>query len=36
MKIHYLGHSEFVVEMQNAEKKPVKILSDTWLSDYAF
>lgn len=36
MKIHYLGHSEFVVEMKNNEWKSVKILCDTWLSDYAF
>ena len=36
MKIHYLWHSEFVVEIKNNEWKAVKILCDTWLSDYAF
>lgn len=36
MKIHYLWHSEFLVEIQNSNKETVKILSDSWLSDYAF
>lgn len=36
MKIHYLGHSEFVVEIQNSSGKTIKILSDAWLSNYAF
>ncbi|MGE4444455.1 MAG: MBL fold metallo-hydrolase [Candidatus Altimarinota bacterium] len=35
MKIHYLGHSEFVIEMKNSLGETVKILSDSWLSDYA-
>ena len=36
MKIHYLWHSEFIVEMKNNLWKTVKIMSDAWLSDYAF
>jgi len=36
MKIHYLWHSEFIIEIKNKDWKNVKILSDSWLSDYAF
>lgn len=36
MKIHYLWHSEFLVEMKNSSWETVKILSDAWLSNYAF
>lgn len=36
MKIHYLWHSEFIVEMKNNKNETVKILCDSWLSDYAF
>ncbi len=36
MKLHYLWHSEFLVEMKNSSWETVKILSDAWLSDYAF
>ncbi|MDH5657434.1 MAG: hypothetical protein OEZ34_16090 [Spirochaetia bacterium] len=35
MKIHYLGHSEFILELP-CHKKPVSLLCDSWLSDYAF
>ncbi len=35
MKIHYLGHSEFVIELKNALWETVKILSDSWLTNYA-
>lgn len=36
MKIHYLWHSEFLVEIKNSKWKTIKILSDAWLSNYAF
>lgn len=36
MKIHYLWHSEFLVEIKNSDWKTIKILSDAWLSNYAF
>ncbi len=36
MKIHYLWHSEFLVEIKNSTWKTIKILSDAWLSNYAF
>lgn len=36
MKIHYLWHSEFLVEIKNSKNETIKILSDTWLSNYAF
>lgn len=36
MKIHYLWHSEFIVEIKNKDGKNVKIMSDAWLSNYAF
>lgn len=36
MKIHYLWHSEFLVEIKNSTGGTVKILSDAWLSNYAF
>lgn len=35
MKFNYLGHSEFLLEIQNPAWKMIKILSDSWLSDYA-
>lgn len=34
MIIDYLGHSEFLVKIQNASGKEVRILCDTWLSPY--
>jgi len=34
MKIHYLWHSEFIVEMKNSKWKTKKILVDSWLSDF--
>lgn len=36
MKVHYLWHSEFLVEMKNSQNETVRILSDAWLSNYAF
>lgn len=36
MKIDYLGHSEFIVTIQNSKWEDVKIMSDTWLSNYSF
>ncbi len=36
MKIDYLGHSEFLVNIKNSENEEIKILSDSWLSDYVF
>lgn len=36
MKLHFLGHSEFIVEMENPAGRPVRILFDSWLSDFAF
>ena len=36
MKINYLGHSEFLVEIENNLWKKINILCDTWLSDYVF
>lgn len=35
MKIDYLGHSEFIVEMEG-ERGTVRILADAWLSSHAF
>lgn len=36
MKIQYLWHSEFIVELKNKNWQTVKIMSDSWLSNYAF
>lgn len=36
MKIDYLGHSEFVVTIQNSKWEDVRIMSDAWLSNYSF
>ncbi|MDD5769442.1 MAG: MBL fold metallo-hydrolase [Candidatus Gracilibacteria bacterium] len=36
MRIHFLGHSEFLVEIKNSKNETVKILSDSWLSNYVF
>lgn len=36
MKIEFLGHSEFVLEMENPGNRPVRILCDSWLSGFAF
>lgn len=36
MKIDYLGHSEFVLNIENKNWETVKIMSDSWLSNYAF
>lgn len=36
MKIHYLWHSEFLIEIKNSAWETIKILSDAWLSNYAF
>lgn len=35
MKIDYLGHSEFLVNINNNKGETVRILSDSWLSNYA-
>lgn len=34
MKILSLGHSSYLLEMIPAQKEPVRILADPWLSDY--
>jgi len=36
MKIAFLGHSEYIVEIENNGGKTVRILFDAWLSDHAF
>ncbi len=36
MIIDYLWHSEFMINIKNWEWKDVKIMSDSWLSNYAF
>lgn len=36
MIIDYLWHSEFIVEISWNNGKKIKILSDTWLSNYSF
>ena len=36
MKIDYLWHSEFLVTIKNKEKEDIRILCDSWLSNYAF
>nr|MDD3719983.1 MBL fold metallo-hydrolase [Candidatus Gracilibacteria bacterium] len=36
MIIDYLGHSEFLINIENADGKIVKIMSDAWLTNYAF
>ncbi len=36
MKIDYLGHSEFIVTIENSKWEEIKIMSDAWLSNYAF
>ena len=36
MLLHYLWHSEFIIEMIWNNNKTKKILIDSWLSDYAF
>lgn len=36
MKIHYLWHSQFICELKNSKWEIVRIMSDTWLSNYAF
>jgi len=36
MKIHYLGHSEFLVEIKNSNNENINILCDSWLSNFAF
>ena len=35
MKIDYLGHSEVLINIENSDGENVKILSDTWLSDWS-
>ncbi len=35
MKIDYLGHSEMLINIENSNWENVKILSDTWLSDWS-
>ena len=35
MKIDYLGHSEMLINIENENWENIKILSDTWLSDYS-
>jgi len=34
MRIDYLWHSEFLVQIQNKSGENIKILSDSWLSDF--
>lgn len=34
MKIDYLGHSEFMIHMKNEKNENIKIMSDSWLSDF--
>jgi len=34
MKIDYLWHSEFLLSIKNDKNETIKILSDSWLSDY--
>ncbi|MCS7205380.1 MAG: hypothetical protein NZ853_06765 [Leptospiraceae bacterium] len=36
MKIFFLGHSEVMIEFQNKKGKPIRILNDAWLTNYAF
>ncbi len=36
MKLSFLGHSEFILEMENNSGRPVRILCDSWLTDHAF
>jgi len=36
MKINYLWHSEFLIQIKNSNDEEINILSDTWLSNYAF
>ncbi|MDD2870929.1 MAG: MBL fold metallo-hydrolase [Candidatus Gracilibacteria bacterium] len=36
MKIDYLGHSEFLINIENNKGENVRILSDCWLSNYVF
>jgi len=36
MKISFLGHSQFIVELENSQRKTVRILNDVWLTDFAF
>ena len=36
MKIAFLGHSELILELTNNQGHPVRIMCDSWLSDYAF
>ncbi len=36
MKIDYLWHSEFLVNIENKDWEIVRILSDCWLSNYVF
>lgn len=34
MKIDYLWHSEFMIHMKNSDWETIKIMSDSWLSDF--
>lgn len=34
MQIDYLGHSEFMIHIQNNQQQTIRILSDSWLSDF--
>ena len=36
MDIHFLGHSEFILEIPSGNGRTVNLLCDSWLSDYAF
>lgn len=36
MHIDYLGHSEYIVSISNSKGKCIRILSDSWLSNYAY
>lgn len=36
MKLHWLWHSEFFLEIKNKQWQTKNILSDSWLSNYAF
>lgn len=35
MQVDYLGHSEFILSLENEKGEEVRILCDAWLSDYA-
>lgn len=36
MKLSFLGHSQFILEINNSSGRNVRLLFDSWLSDFAF